>query len=425
MTVPSEPRRRDIEPPHVLEDPAEPPWALWLGSDLEGLYQLFAERQLWLAQAYAAEGLVLPSSHDETVHWVRSELVRLGLPFEAVNDFMDDMSHVRLGRKPDDSYWEAHTQVALRLDHLMNDVAARLDGVDRSMYDIGVALARLALCLRMVDDTTPALPSELSWFRETYQAELGRSLVLLRTGLHRLWVLMLSAGLSDSVLGSELRRLGAVLDGGLDQPEQRRQVYHQIRRVHECAGMFHPYSLSDDGAVADPPEPEDERDLMGRPRAQTVAELQAARDRAYATTPGAKDPREAVTTFRELRTRYRLSLGPHDLDTLMVSAALVPALLVAGDSTEAVDLALDTTGTAAHRYGDRHPHTAVISAQLLPVMLRCGDPGALDRFMDDRIMWLVTEEADGWDEVLLFARGLVLDCLGGALGADPSGQEFP
>ncbi|MCX5103683.1 hypothetical protein [Streptomyces sp. NBC_00439] len=425
MTVPSEPRHRDIEPPHVPRDPSEPPWALWLGSDLERLYQIFAEGQLWLSHAYNPEGQRLPPSHDETVNWVRSELVRLGLPFEAVNDFENDMSHIRLEHKPDASLWEAHTRIARRMDRLMNDVASRLDGVDRAMYDIGVALARFFLYLRMVDDMPPAFPPEAAQFMEVCRAELRRSAVLLRAGLTRLWAAMRTDSLRDSVLNRELRRLGTVLDEGTDQPEQRRRAYRQILQVQKCAGLFQSPSPSEDGAVADPPEPEEERDLRGRPRADTVAELQAARDRADAATPASTDPRLPVAMFKELRTQYRMSLGPYDLDTLMVSAALAYALLVASEKGEAVDVALDTAATAAHRHGERHPHTAVISALLLPMMLRSGDPGALEQFLGDRIMWLVSEDTHGWDESLLFARALALRELSQAGEADPSGNRSP
>ncbi|MFJ8691593.1 excinuclease ABC subunit UvrC [Streptomyces roseolilacinus] len=486
MTADPAARRRDIEPPPAHTAP-EQPWALWLGGDLERLYGLFAERQLAFVHAAAHHGLrPVEPRVDGTVRWVRDELVRLGVPHRTVLAFEADMAHIPAGPKPDAAAGEEHTRVARRMDALMYDVAGRLDGTDRALYDVGVALTRLVLCLRMVDGS--GFPGEVGGrIRRLYRTELRRTTLLLGAFLGRLEAVVRETGTPDTDLLRELRLLGAVLERGLDPPGARREAYRRIRRVHERAGLFLYVPLPEDGpgpesgpetpddpgastgpgasagsdtpvgpdsavgpgtsagpGTSDGPEdsdgldssdgpdgpdgpddpdgpngPEGERDLAGWPLDATLADLRGGRDRVFAALRGTGDARAAVTAIEELRTRYRLALGPHHRETLALHGTLAQALLAAGRRAEAVDLAFDTAATAAYHYGPRHPDTALVVSLLLPVPLHCGDPDALARFAADHVDWLFTGEGEGPAELFAVPRAHVLRALREAAGEEP------
>ncbi|WP_086829123.1 hypothetical protein [Streptomyces sp. NRRL B-24572] len=392
---------------------------------MERLRQLFNEGQLWLLHRELPEGTALPASgHEATAHWVRSELVRLGLSTGTVLEFESDMTYLQLGHKADTSLGERHAHIAVRMGGLMRDVATHLHGVDRAMFDIGAGLTRFTLCLTLVDHVPSGFRVTMVP-RKTYQAELHRTTAFLQAALTRLTSTVRSAEQLDSALGDELTRLGTLLDGGIDDPESRRQVYRQVRRIYERAGMHPSFPLPVEGTWADSLIPEGEQDLMGRPRAEAVAELKAARDRALATTPAPTEAHTQVALFKELRTQHRLSLGPYELDTLMLSVVLACTLLLTGETKEAIDLAFDTAATAAHHYGDRDPVTALISAQLLPAMRRCGDGDALEEFYAARIKWLFTDAPDDQNEVLQFARAYVISDLKDTVPSEPPGTGTP
>lgn len=422
MTADPAARRRDIEPPPAHAAP-EQPWALWLGGDLERLYGLFAERQLAFVHAAAHHGLrPVEPRVDGTVRWVRDELVRLGVPHRTVLAFEADTASIPAGPRPDAAVGEEHTRVARRMDALMYDVAGRLDGTDRALYDVGVALTRLVLCLRMVDG--PGLPGEVGRrIRGLYRTELRRTTLVLGAFLDRLAAVARETGTPDTDLLRELGLLGAVLERGLDLPGARREAYRRIRRVHERAGLFPHVPLPGDGPGPEdsdgPDGPEDERDLAGRPLDATLADLRGGRDRVFAALRETGDARAAVTAIEELRTRYRLALGPHHRETLALHGTLAQALLAAGRRAEAVDLAFDTAATAAYHYGPRHPDTALVVSLLLPVPLHCGDPDALARFAADHVDWLVTGEGEGPAELFAVPRAHVLRALREAAGEEP------
>jgi hypothetical protein len=371
----------------VSGDPWRTAHAFLLGLEIEEVYAIFGE------SIQIQMGGALQPAHYEQVERkaqrVRDFLLDFDAPFELVQRFEavtamiyrhGDPRAADLGRVHAESM-----EAAGRLSELMHEVRGRLSHDDAALYDLGVMLARLHLCLRVLAPTDGSPSPE---FREVYAAELARVVPVVQG--------FLVAGL-DAVArtGSEefhermrsLAREVDTWDGGSER--WCRATRDRLERVLAAAGL-----LPRDADV--PQSPANDAEAAVR---ALLEEREYARERFEA-----RDLAGAEETQRALIEECGRRIGFDHPFTLAVRADLSFTLLALGEGDLAAEEAYALADDAERRFGGHDPNTARTQIHSLFVLMATRGPEECLDFYSSRLGWLARADPSSLDAELADVR---------------------
>jgi len=190
------------------------PRAFLLGMDIEEVYMVFGE-----AIQLATGGLV-PDHYDfieSKAGNVRDALLDLGCPHALIQRFERVAASIHRAGDPLVGGLEALAAATAtgeaELGALMGEVRDELRPDDGRLYDLGVMLARLHLCLRIVGMEDPGPPEMM----DLYGSELARTVPIVFDMVNRAEAENVIGGRMDPQLAELVRRLSeqiATWDGG-------------------------------------------------------------------------------------------------------------------------------------------------------------------------------------------------------------------
>ena len=152
--------------------------AFLLGLQLEELYSVFGEGLIRIFQ-YASKDYVDAFYNKFVLITESMRELDLGNEFEAVDSFIRNEVSSIISSKWEDqptikAHFDAARAISTKLDVFMNNVAAKLNSVDKTRFDLGIFIARISLCCRVIkgrDDKKRALyVKELERIKENYLA---------------------------------------------------------------------------------------------------------------------------------------------------------------------------------------------------------------------------------------------------------------
>jgi hypothetical protein len=381
----------------VSDQPSSVARAFILGLDIEEVYAIFGESiQLRMGGA-------LEPTHFENVERkaqrVRDALLELGSPFEVVARFEAVTSKIyRAGdpraadlRRVRDESLEA----ADDLSALMYDVREHLAPDDAPLYDLGVMLARLHLCFRVLVPTEGTPPPEM---RDLYAEELARVVPVVEgflvAGADA--VARTSSREFDERVQSLTREIQA-WDGGSEQWCRGTRV--RLERVLAAAGVL--------PRLASVPQPSDD-DVEAGVRA--LMEARAGAQELFES----RDFSGAERAQRALIEECRRRIGYDNPFTLSVRADLTLTLLGLEQADLAVEEAYALADDAEQAFGERDPNTARTQIHTLFVLMCTRSFEECIAFSSSRLSWLDRVDPATLDHELAEVRREYLELTSGA-----------
>lgn len=377
---------------------------LTLGIDIEEVYETFGEGLILFHMGLQAAQY---EQGERQAQRVRDGMLDLGCPMDLVRRF--EAAASRINRSGDslpdglspDQYSLMVSATATDLSILMGDVRGHLPSPNAELYDLGVMLARLSLCLRFV--TTAVHDDELVEYHRIYLQELARVVPIL-TGMIQT-VRELPAfnellpheplqGLSQ--LASHLTRW----DGGSDGWSQAAHAYTE--RFLRSIGMALGQPVS--------PQPETKQTPLGTEDLKD--QLRELRQRVYQLYL-AGDFANAEKGQRLLIDDCRRTIGPWHEMTLGVRNDLALTLLSQGRGDVAADRAYDVADETERVLGGRHAATAREQVRTLYVLMATKDFEECARFYQSKLLWLAKADPRELDPPLRQTRQELVRLVGG------------
>ena len=182
---------------------------LSLGSDIKEVYNVFGEGVIFRHMSLEPK---MYEQVERKAQRVRDAMLDLGCPLELVQRFEVATSQINRSREPLPAGLgpeEFRLMVAATerdLSSLMGEVRGHLGTADAELYDLGVMLSRLSMCLRAVAMSVSDSPM-LVQYHEIYRKELARVVPIVTRMVEAGWD---RKGLGDE-LEPELRRSLSVL----------------------------------------------------------------------------------------------------------------------------------------------------------------------------------------------------------------------
>ena len=381
----------------MSSEPSQVARAFVLGLDIEEVYAIFGESiQLMMGGA-------LQPGHYEDVERkalrVRDGLLELGSSFEFVARFeaftskiyrAGDPRAADLRRVRDESI-----EAARGLSALMHEVRDDLPPDDAPLYDLGVMLARLHLCFRVLVPTEGTPSPEM---RELYEEELARVVPVVESFLvaGADAVARTSSPEFDERMRSLTREIQA-WDGGSERWCQRTR--ERLERVFAAAG-----TLPRLGGV---PPPSDEDVEAG---ARALKEARAHAQELFASRDFADAEREQRALIEECRRR----IGYDNPFTLSVRADLCLTLLGLARPDLAVEEAYALADDAERAFGERDPNTARTQIHTLFILMCTRSFEECLDFSSSRLGWLERADPASLDDELAEVRREFLELTSGA-----------
>lgn len=147
------------------------PQAFLLGLQVEELYSIFGE-SLFQVFTFASKEYMDSFYHKlEMINQCMQDL-NLGNEFVSLSSFIREQVPVMSSFKSTDIaairvQFDISRSVSTSLDHFMNNVAAKLGTVDKLRFDMGIFIARISLCCRVIKSDDQAR-------QQVYSKELER-----------------------------------------------------------------------------------------------------------------------------------------------------------------------------------------------------------------------------------------------------------
>jgi len=411
------PTNRDLAPPEPPADEPDVPTGLMLGIDIEELYFFFGEAQnvLYVAMGIGSQ---VPAMYRHTLNRIRAALWSLPDGTNLVrqlDDILAAQSTSTATSSDLESVRDESTHLAELLDGLLRTVREALPDPVGRWYDLGIFLARLHLCLCILESPTNAA---LKRTQEIYLRELLRVVPLFaRTFLH------LVRPPSVSPAPTSLIRSLLVLVHDMPALEDDPPGTYRIAREHADA-VFTAIGVTDPGIsplvvtvadLADRQEAEAEADAT-----DPAVELSRQHERCSQALYTDAEPETAEEGLRSLLVTARRTLGPDHPLVFMIQSDLTMALLALGRFPLCVELALDTAEEAAVHLGARHPLTVSTGHAALRMLLIAGRTEEAAAFFHDHLAWLLAADPDDLSEELRVVRDVLHDVMtAGESGASP------
>jgi hypothetical protein len=373
----------------VSQDLGRAPPAFLLGLDIEEVYVIFGEGlQLML-------GGLSPSHYDQIeqkAQQVRDALLDFGCPVALVQRFEAVASRVYRAGDPraadparlrDEDARTAHV-----LSDLMTQARGHLGADDATLYDLGVMLARLHLCLRVLtpSEGTEPLPEE----RDLFIAELRRVVPTVRDFLAAAEQAVARAG--SEQLSARLRSLAGQIeawDGGSERWCQAART--RLDRVFAAVGALPRSPIEPSSAPDDELSPEEQEAQIEAQVDAGVRAFEETRQHAQQLF-SANDFAAAEQVQRTLIEECRRRIGFNNPFTLSVRGDLSFTLVALEQGDLAADLVYDLADDAERTFGQRDPKTAATHVHVLFVLMLTRDFDESSQFLVSRLGWLY--EAD-------------------------------
>jgi hypothetical protein len=381
----------------VSGEPLRVARAFMLGLDIEEVYAIFGESiQLMMG------GALQPPHYDDVerkAQRVRDTLVELGSPFELVARFEAVTSKIyRAGdpRAADLRRVRDESSEATRdLGALMHEVRHQLAPDDASLYDLGVMLARLHLCLRVLVPPEGTPPIEM---RDLYAKELARVVPVVQD------FLVASADAVARAASPEFEERARSLaleiqawDGGSEH--WCRGTRERLDRLFAAAGLL-PRTQS--------PPRRGAEDVEAGVRA--FEEARAHAKELFESRDFAAAERAQRALIEECRRR----IGFDNPFTLSVRADLSFTLLALGQAELAVQEAYAFAEDAEQAFGERDPNTARTQIHALFVLMCTRNFEECIAFRTSRLGWLDRADPASLDPELAEVRRELLELTSGA-----------
>ena len=378
-------------------EPSQVARAFVLGLDIEEVYAIFGESiQLMMG------GALQPGHYEDVerkAQRVRDALLKLGLPFEFVARFEAVTSRIYRAGDPRAAdlrrVRDESSEAARGLSALVHEVRDHLAPDDASLYDLGVMLARLHLCFRVLVPTEGTPSPEM---RDLYAKELARVVPVVEG--------FLVAG-ADAVARTSSRefdeRMRSLMleiqtwDGGSER--WCRRTRKRLERVFAAAG-----TLPRLGGV---PQRADE-DVEAGVRA--LKEARAHAQELFASRDFAAGEREQRALIEECRRR----IGYDNPFTLAVRADLSLTLLGLGQAPLAVEEAYALADDAERAFGERDPNTARTQIHTLFILMCTRSFDECLAFRSSHLGWLERADPASLDNELAEVRREFLELTSGA-----------
>jgi hypothetical protein len=377
-----------------------------LGSDIEEVYNVFGEGFIFRHMGLEPE---MYDQVERKAQRVRDAMLELGCPMELVQRFEQAASRINRSGEPllggvgPEEFRRVVAATARDLSSLMGEVRGRLGTGDAELYDLGVMLSRLSMCLRAVaisvQDSTM-----LAQYHETYLKELDRVVPIVTRMVQAVWD---RKTLGDE-LEPELRRTLSILadhltrwDGG--STSWSRTAFAHTEKVFSAVGALL-------GKASSPRPDADQRPpVVGE---EMLGQLRELRRRVYQLYL-ARDFANAEKGQRLLIDDCRRTIGPSHELTLAVRNDLALTLLSQGRGNLAADWASDVADEAERFLGARDPATAREQVRTLSVLM-CTKPfDECFAFYQPKLLWLVLASPSDLDPGLVEIRQELLGLIGG------------
>ena len=373
---------------------------LELGIDIEETFQIFGEGFIYTNMGLEEEAYELA---ERKAGRVRDAMLDLGCPTSMVQRFEAAASRIirsgdPLPRGGPKKLRRMVDETADELGRLMGEVRGVLLDEDGEVFDVGVMLARLSLCLRAL--SVPPTPT-LAEYRQLYQTELERVVPIIASMIETVrrrpsW---------NEVPGPELRRSVTELAGQLARWDGGSDEWCRTARVKtdEVFASF--------GAVgkmmASTPDTEEASPSTGE---DVLTQLRELRVRVYQLVQ-ARDLDNAEKGQRLLIEDCRRILGPFHELTLAVRNDLALTLLYQGRGDLAADWSYDVSTDAETALGERAPATAREAVRTLFILMATKGPEENLQFFR-KLDWLVQASPDSLDPELVATRQELLKLMG-------------
>jgi hypothetical protein len=410
------PMGRDLVPPVPPADEPEIPDGLVLGIDLEELYFFVGEgqRTLYVGLGLGTDIRALDANKLDrirTVFWSLPDGAHL---VRQIDDIVDQMSTsvaapTNVDRVAEETLRlerEETLRLERLLDGLMATVRQALPDDATYWYDLGVFLARLHMCLMILESPPTGF---LRQSHETYLRELCR---VIPEFAHAFVRLMRRS--STSSAPARLVRSLVVLARNLADFNDSMPGWYRIAREHAdevftAIGMTHSGTnpLLVIARMIDDHQDETPAQVPAAGVLDPAVELgrQQTRDREmlFSHEPGA-----AEEGLRSLLVTVRRTLGPRHSLVFMIQSDLSMALLALGRIPLCTELALDAADEAAFHLGDHHPITAMVAHCALRMLISTGRTEEAVVFFHSRLAWLLAAEPEDLSEDLRIVRDVLL-----------------
>jgi hypothetical protein len=369
----------------VSQDIERGPSAFYLGLDIEEVYVIFGE-----GLQFGLGGLS-PSHYDQIerkTQRVRDALLDFGCPVALVQRFETVASRVYRAGDPRGAdlarLGDESAQTAQMLSALMHEVPDHLGVDDAALYNLGVMVVRLHLCLRVlipnegIEEPPPV--------RELYKAELRRIVPIVRDFLAAAEQAVTRTG--SEQLSARLRSLAGQIEAWDGGSERWCQAARQrVDRVFAAVGALPRRPLEPPSAPDDELSPEELEALVDA----GVRAFEEARQHAQQLW-SADDFVAAEQAQRALIEESRRRFGFNNPFTVSVRGDLAVTLVALERGDLAADLVYDLADDVERTFGQRHPTTAATHVHVLFILIATRSFDEVIRFRLSRLGWL--READ-------------------------------
>jgi hypothetical protein len=402
------PMGRDLIPPVPPPDEPVTPDGFMLGIDLEELYFFVGEGFRGHQYGLGLDVGLPAASYTHKLDRIRTTLWSLPDGINLVRQIDDILGQISTGTNAAidvESFREENERLEHLLDGVLHTVRHALPDDAGHWYDLGVFLARLHMCLEILE--SPPI-DVLKQSHETYLLELRRVLPQFVGAFIRLVQYP-----STDAPPAPLARALVVLARDMAAFDHEPTNWYSIARKHAdevftAIGMTHSgtspllvIARAADGHQDEPPaEKADPLVELGR-------QLAHHREVLYRNN----DPEGAEEGLRTLLVTTRRTLGPDHPLVFMIQSDLSIVLLLLGRAPLCVELALDATDEAALHLGDRHPVTAAVANRTLLTLVGTGRTEEAAMFLHSRLAWLLDAEVDNLSKELRIARDELLHIL--------------
>lgn len=403
------PTGRDLVPPVPPSDEPDIPEGLALGIDLEEFYFFFGEGEQLL---YAALGLGtgVPAPLVNKLDRIRAAL--WSLPDGAnlvrqLDDILAQMSTSAATSADLERIREESMHLERLLDGLMPSVRQALPDNAGYWYDLGVFLARLHLCLTIIE--SPPTGTMLKQSQETYLLELRRVVPLFVTTFLRLMRRPSTYSSPTPLIRSlvVLARDMTVFDQGLPDwyrtaREHADEVFTSIGTIYSGENVLFVVA----GMIEDHKEKSPAKEpVTEAPDPSVELSRQHSRHREALLSNA---PEVAEEGLRTLLATARRRLGPYHPLVFMIQSDLSMALLALGRIPLCTELALDAADEAAFHLGDRHPVTAGVAHGTLLMLIATGRTDEAATLFHNRLAWLLAAKPNDLSDELRMVRDILL-----------------
>lgn len=401
------PTGRDLIPPTPSIDEPDIPGGLFLGIDIEELYCHYGEsfQTYQVALGVSDQTPAGSAKHNR----IRTQLWSLPEGTKLVRQLDDILAQAPAGEPPPGET----LRIGQLLDVLMADVRTALPDDAANWYDLGVFLARLHLCLVILDSSSS---KALERSRETYLRELHRvAPEFART------LLRLARQQPVATAPARLIRSLIVLAQDVVGLDEAGTGWYRKAREHADA-VFAAVGMTDNGTnpllhfaevldeLGDKPDDTPDGGLppTEAPSPEEEFSRQLARHREVALSG---DPKAAEEGMRILLVTARQALGPYHPLIFMIRSDLSLMLLVLRKMNLCTDFALDAADDAAIYLGEYHHVTAAVALGTLQVLMRTASSEEIATFFGNRLTWLLTAEPDDLSEELHMVRDALVNMM--------------